>query len=332
MPFQLLSLSGGGYLGLYTATVLAELEHHIQRPIASCFDLIAGTSVGGIIALGLAKEIPAADIAAAFEELGTQVFSDRPAPQSAWAKCGDLLRSWWTPKYEATDLRQSVLDLLGQQITLGDLLHPLLVPAFNVSTGRPQIFKTPHHLDFRRDFTKSVVDVAIATSAAPTYFPLAEVGEHLFVDGGIYANSPDLIAVHEAEHFFNMPTEELRLLSVGTTTTRFSFPHREGKNLGIQQWSGRLAKVMIAAQQASVDDIVRHRLGQNYLRIDYEQAPETMAHLSLDTAGDSATQALRSMAEASVQNNINLDLLQDMLAHVASPARFYYGPRAEGGS
>ena len=68
MPIQILSLSGGGYLGLYTAAVLAAIEERIKAPLATRFDLIAGTSVGGIIALGIANEVPAADIKKAFEE------------------------------------------------------------------------------------------------------------------------------------------------------------------------------------------------------------------------------------------------------------------------
>ena len=77
--FNILSLSGGGFLGLYTVSILAELEKNLGRPIASCFDLMAGTSIGGIIALGLAAERPAIDIKSAFEKNGSKIFSDRPA-------------------------------------------------------------------------------------------------------------------------------------------------------------------------------------------------------------------------------------------------------------
>lgn len=89
--FQILSLSGGGFLGLYTVTVIAELEKELGHPIARCFDLIAGTSVGGIIALGLSKEIPATEIKSAFERHGPLIFSSRPAPSGALANQND---SW----------------------------------------------------------------------------------------------------------------------------------------------------------------------------------------------------------------------------------------------
>ena len=79
MAFQILCLSGGGYLGLYTASVLAELENQLGGPIAAYFDLLAGTSVGGIIALGLAAETPASDIKESFESNGSRIFSLKPS-------------------------------------------------------------------------------------------------------------------------------------------------------------------------------------------------------------------------------------------------------------
>ena len=108
MPFQILSLSGGGYLGLYTATVLTEFEDQIGRPIASCFDLLAGTSIGGIIALGLAAEQPARKIKEVFEQNGKRIFSSRPAPTGRFIQILDFLRSLFSSKYDGVALRQTV--------------------------------------------------------------------------------------------------------------------------------------------------------------------------------------------------------------------------------
>src|SRR5262249_49751692 len=128
---------------------------------------------------------------------------------------------------------------------------PCVIPTVCLSKGGPQIFKTDHHPDFSRDHRVSAVDVAIATSAAPTYFPVAEIADGLYADGGLYANSPDLIALHEAEHFFGISTEDTRLLSIGTTTSRFSFSHGSGTQLGMMQWAmgQRLAQATISSQQ-----------------------------------------------------------------------------------
>ncbi|HKJ73572.1 MAG TPA: patatin-like phospholipase family protein [Alphaproteobacteria bacterium] len=89
-PFQILSLSGGGYLGYYTISVLVELEKRAGRPLAQCFDLTAGTSIGGIIALCLAREITAARIRDAFLDNGTEIFSDRPKSSGIVDTLGDI--------------------------------------------------------------------------------------------------------------------------------------------------------------------------------------------------------------------------------------------------
>jgi patatin-like phospholipase/acyl hydrolase len=112
MPFQILSLSGGGYLGLYTAVVLAAIEDRVKAPLATRFDLIAGASVGGIIALGIANEVPAADIKKAFEDDGTKIFSARRAPQTSAGKIFDVLRCVFKPKYNSIALRKTITTLL----------------------------------------------------------------------------------------------------------------------------------------------------------------------------------------------------------------------------
>src|SRR6185437_6955073 len=105
-----------------------------------------------------------------------------------------------------------------------------------------------------RDWKLKVADVAIATAAAPTYFELAEVGGHLYADGGLFANAPDLIAIHEAEHFFEAPASAIRLLSIGTTTKSYSMSFGTGRNFGIADWmsDARLFAVTISSQQQFV--------------------------------------------------------------------------------
>ena len=326
MTFQILSLSGGGYLGLYTATVLAALEERIKRPIVSCFDLVAGTSIGGIIALGLGAGRSAAEIKSVFETNGTRIFSGRPAPRHWWEKGRDFMRSLLSPKYDSANLRAVISDLVGADRLIGDLITPVLVTALNVSKGLPQAFKTAHHPTFQRDYLLRVVDVALATSAAPTYFPLAEIDDELFVDGGLYANSPDLMAIHEAEHFLKVPTDQIRLLSIGTTTTLYSFSRTKGTQLGSLQWGigGRFARVMIAAQQASVDFVVRHKLGDRYIRIDEFQSPDQMRDLALDVAVESATKTIRGMAAASIRRIASDPLLTQILDTRAGKPTFYH--------
>jgi predicted acylesterase/phospholipase RssA len=305
--FHILSLSGGGFLGLYSASVLAGLEEYVGAPIARHVDLLAGTSVGGIIALGLAAEVPAAAIKSAFERNGIDIFSDRPAPVTKLGVARDLLRAAWKPKYQAEALRRTITEIVGSGTRMGDLKHRVIVPAVNLTKGKPQVFKTPHHIDFRTDLHLKVVDVALATAAAPTYFPIAEIGDALYADGGLYANSPDLLALHEAEHFLRQPSEVIHVLSIGTTTSQFSFAHALGRQLGSFGWLSeqRLVNVMIASQQHSVDFMMRHRLGDRYLRLDADQSKEQERHLALDVATADAQKTIRGLAGATVQSNIN---------------------------
>lgn len=326
MNFQVLSLSGGGFLGLYTATVLTELEKMQERPIATSFDLLAGTSIGGIIALGLAAGTPAERIKSAFEENGERIFSNRPPPASRLGALRDLYRVALSSKYGTSALKETIESIVGKDKRLGELQHPVLIPSINLSKGSPQIFKTPHHPDFRIDLNLRVVDVALATSAAPTFFPLAAIGDSLFVDGGLYANSPDLLALHEATHFFKVDEAAVRILSIGTTTAQFSFGHTQKKDFGIVEWfrGQRLLNVIIASQQKSVDFMLQHRLANRYLRLDAIQSKEQERMLGLDVATNEAKQTIRALASATVQGAINNPLLQDMLRNRAAAPQFHH--------
>jgi patatin-like phospholipase/acyl hydrolase len=324
--FQILSLSGGGYLGLYTVAVLAELERRNQGPIAKRFDLLAGTSIGGITALALAAEISAAKVQEAFETNGMAIFGTGGPPRSRVAVFVDLSRKAFSSRYRADALRSTIADIVGEDLRIGELRHPVLIPAVNLSKGSPQVFKTPHHQTFQFDLNLRVVDVAMATSAAPTFFPIAQIGEAMYADGGLYANSPDLMALHEATYFLEQKETDIRLLSVGTTTAQFAFAHAMNKRFGIAQWfkGTRLLNVIIASQQRSVDFMMKHRLGANYLRLDEIQSKEQEQILALDVATEEARLTILALAAGTAQREINNPLLQEILRHTAQDPRFFH--------
>jgi patatin-like phospholipase/acyl hydrolase len=323
-PFKILSLSGGGFLGLYSASVLAALEERIGEPIHTRFDLIAGTSVGGIIALGLAAEVNAAVIRDTFRSKGIEIFSRRGAPKGLFAPLWDICRSILGPKYSNAALRKVIISLVGEERRVGELNRPVLIPTVNLTKGGPQVFKTPHHPHFQLDKSLKVVDVALATSAAPTFFPLAEIGSSLYADGGLFANSPDLMAVHEAEHFFKIPREKIQLLSIGTTTSSFSFSHSTSRKLGLIGWARnqRLIQAMLASQQQMVDYMLKHSLGDRYFRIDAFQSAEQQKDLVLDVANEAAQKTLVGLADASSQEAINQKLVLDMFSRRADTTLF----------
>ncbi|MCR5886036.1 patatin-like phospholipase family protein [Rhizobacter sp. J219] len=196
--FKVLSLAGGGFLGLYTACVLEALEARAGKPLGRCFDLIAGTSVGGILALALAFEVPMSRLIRLFDEHGTATFSSRGLPAGPMSRLIDLTRSVLGPKYSGEALRAVLAAELGDR-TLAQALHPLVIPAVEVNRCCTKIFKTPHVPASAGDETLLAVDVAMATSAAPAYFPAQRIGERLArptCAGSSAASWPGDVALH----------------------------------------------------------------------------------------------------------------------------------------
>ncbi len=298
-PYRILSLAGGGYLGLYTAGVLAELEQQCDEPIARRFDLIAGTSVGGILAVALAFEIPAQTIVELFRSHGERIFSARHLPSNDLGRLLDLARSVLGPKYDGVALRAALEELLGER-TLADAKHAVVVPAVNVSLSQTKVFKTPHGPESGGDEAVRVVDVAMATSAAPAYFPSVSIGDHLYADGGIFAVAPDQVALHEAEHFLKIKAERIEMLSIGTATENYRPAEAIEADDGAVGWlsDGRLILTTVSVQQQHIHAMLEDRLGDRYLRIDSAWGDHG---LGIDIATPKAAQRLLQMADDSVQ-------------------------------
>lgn len=180
---QVLALDGGGAKGLFTAYVLAQLEEDLGVVVADSFDLIAGTSAGGIIALALGAGLRPAEIVERYEALIEHVF---PSHRRRWWR---RPRQLFRPMYDADALREALTGVFGD-LRVGDSRKRLIVPSWDVQRGGVHIFKTPHHDRLRRDWRTSMVDVANATAAAPLYFPAARVGGLRLIDGGVWANNP----------------------------------------------------------------------------------------------------------------------------------------------
>ena len=314
MPFQILSLSGGGYLGYYTAGVIADIEKQAGRPLAQCFDLMAGTSVGGIIALCLAQEVPAEEIRAAFEKHGTEIFSDRPKSHGIVDTLGEIARSAFAPSHNARALRLTISDLLGASLRLGDLKHPVTISSVDLTTGEARLFESYSH----GDKALSAVDVAMATSAVPTFFPMVRIGKGLYADGGLFANAPDLQAVHAAQYRLKIPGRQLRVLSVGTASSHFPLSKSREK-LGAIDWmtDEHLMRIAMSAQQSSVEAMLGEQLGDHYLRIDARQTPAQRKVLGLTVATKKATRMLGDLAQQSVRQVRDEARLARMLRHKA---------------
>lgn len=325
--FQVLALSGGGYRGLYTAKILADLEQEIGGPIAQRFDLIAGTSIGGILALAVAMEIPAQRMVELFEQHGQEIFKRR-------LSMFGILRAPYSPLPLKRLL--SAQDLFGEQ-TLGACKHPIIVPAINYSTGQPQLFKTPHHVTFKRDHQFRLVDVALATSAAPAYFPRHTFNNNQYVDGGLYANAPGLLALHEAHTFLGQSVDDVHMMSIGTMSSKFTADPRRNRSGGSLDWGGpnpinmpkRLFGLSISVQESLSDFMLKHRLGARYVPIDDVLTDERARAVALDKANAPAREVLMGAASEKSKTCLGREDCQAMLRHQAAPSKFYYGPNAK---
>ena len=294
--FRILALSGGGYLGLYAAVVLAELEARVGEPLGRRFDLIAGTSVGGLLSMALAFEVPMAELVKLFLERGEEVFSSRRLPKGAVTRLLDLSRSVMGPKYTGEALRKELTRHFGKR-TLGDALHAVVVPAVDVTRSVTKVFKTPHAQASLGDAGLSAVDVTLATCAAPAFFPCVKVGDKLYADGGLFAVAPDQVALHEAELFMGAKPSKVRMLSVGTATMGYQPTEKPEADVGAVGWltDGRLILTMISVQQQHVQAIMEDRLADRYMRLD---APwPAQAGLGIDIATKQAAQTLTALGQ-----------------------------------
>lgn len=312
---HILSLTGGGFLGLYTACVLAELEHRAGEPLGRRFDLLAGTSIGGILAIALAFEVPMAEVREAFARRGREIFTAREVPRTRLARLRQAWSGFASPRYRLDPLAAILGDLLGDR-TLAEAKHPVLVPAINLTRGETRLFRTPHHPRFGADADCRAVDAALATAAAPLFFPLARIGGDLMMDAGVYVDSPDILALHEAEIFLGHKREDMRMLSVGTMTADFAAPPTTPAAVGALGWmkEPRLIYTILSAQQHLTCTMAREALGNRYLRIDRANPEATWRVIDLDAAGPNAVRALLDIGACAAQEELANPALAAFLA------------------
>jgi len=259
--FQVLALDGGGVKALFTADVLARIEEDLGVSIRDSFDLIAGTSAGGIIALALGAGFSPVEIIQLYQDLSTKVF---PASRRRIYRLPyTLLRSI----YQQEPLRLALEGLFEDRL-LGDSDKRLVIPSWDAQSGSVHIFKTRHHARLNRDWRIRMVDVALATTAAPVYLPAAQVDGHRLIDGGVWANNPSVVAITEATSVLDVPLSSIRVLNIGTTSALADHP-RALDNAGWGRWALRAPELIIAAGSNGTQGLATHLLGrERYVRFD----------------------------------------------------------------
>lgn len=259
---RILTIDGGGAKGVFPAAFLAALEEEAGRPLAEQFDLIAGTSTGGVIALALGLGLPARELVEFYLKRGPEIFHGHRLLRR--------LRQIAIAKYTHEPLK-SVLSERFHDLLLGDSRTRLLIPSLNLTSGRVHVFKTSHHPSLVRDWRMRAIDVALATVSAPTYFPIFYSAEgDALVDGSLFARNPAGMAVIEAIGLLNWPRDGIRLLSLGCTARPMS--EMVGRTRGgAGYWGARIAQVFMKAQSSGALMTADLLLGaENVLRVNPE--------------------------------------------------------------
>lgn len=317
---KILSIDGGGIRGLIPALILEEIERRLvavgkKRPFATIFDLVAGTSTGALIALGLALPqadnavsrglghglVPAlsmGDIIDLYTKRGPEVFS----PDHG-RKLSSTLQAF-KHKYNGIGLER-VLDETFGDATLQDALTNVLVTSFNSVSMQPQCLKKrPYRPEWKDDMNFYMRDAARASSAAPAFFPpalispLPERGERLsLIDGAIFANNPSLLAYIEATKIFP-EAKDFLILSLGTGDDTAGFPYAEIEKWGFIEWVNPLKRMPLlsmisAGQSESVNHMLKRIAGLRYFRF---SGPLGAASPAIDDSSQTNIAALRDTA------------------------------------
>lgn len=299
----ILSIDGGGIRGVIPATVLAEIEKRTGRQTHELFDVIAGTSTGGILALGLSVPGPAgarysaADLADMYRTQGQRIF-----PHELLGK----LRQLFGPKY-AERGRRAVLEERFGATHLSEALTEVFVTSYDIEGRRPFFFRRSDALETAvRDFAMS--DAALATSAAPTYFPPVRLREgktdRVLVDGGVFANNPGMCGYVDQ----GPPAPDTLIVSLGTGEPQArAVGYPRARRWGLIGWGLRIIDVIFAGVTETTEYELAQILPRGHERY---QVQLPAAEEALDDATPANVAALTALATALIRKrSTELDAL-----------------------
>jgi patatin-like phospholipase/acyl hydrolase len=286
--FKILSIDGGGIKGLYSATILKEFEEKFDCHISDYFDMICGTSTGGLIALALSLKIPAKDICEFYNTDGDKIFPTSRYLNLFGRKISRriLKQLFYGGKYSDVSLKKALEKVLGNN-KIGDSNNLLCIPSYTITEARPFVYKYDHPeggLD--RDNGARMVDVALATSAAPTFFPLAEnpfYDNKQFIDGGVWANNPTLVGLLEALDYFvgdgidkkgvDKKFSHLKILSISSLSITGGKPTGLNRNRSFLNWGNDLFETSMNGQSFFTHFFMEKIKTISNIDVDYVRIP-----------------------------------------------------------
>ncbi len=260
--FHILALDGGGTRGIYTAQLLAKIEQALGIRIKTCFDLIAGTSTGAIIAGAAVSDIPMTEIVELFETETPYIFRRR------WYRVPLFLS-----KYPDQKLAKIIAKHLPAT-PLSEIETPLMITSSEIAKSEVHILRSNYgSRDSEITPTRKEVslrDAILASCAAPTFFAPKSVGNSLLADGGLWANNPSTVAFTEALSVFGKEAQQVQMLSVGTGHSVNMYRNRRGWGF-ITGWGGaKLTSYVMTLQSQASANTAKLLLKENYLRINPE--------------------------------------------------------------
>ena len=299
--FKILAIDGGGIKGLYSSTILEHLEKKYKGNISDYFDMLCGTSTGGLIALALSLKIPTKEISDIYLKNGNKIF---PKKSKISNKYNQILGKG---KFSDEPLKK-VLNEMFKEKTLSDSNNLLCIPSYSITDARPWVFKFDHiEGDLSRDNKARYVDVALATSAAPTYFPMAEIEYYdykQFVDGGVWANNPTLVGLIEALTYYvgkDKKFKKLKILSISSLNSTGGKPTGLKRARGFVDWRDDLFETSLIGQSLFTDYFMSkikeiEDVSVEYIRIPSAKiSPQQASLVQLDVATTDALNLIRGM-------------------------------------
>ena len=295
-----LSCEGGGCRGIMQAEILAILETASEQPAWRLFDLMAGTSVGSIIAACVAAGIPASEVVKFFTDRAGGIFSGQ-----WWIP---LPRLWASAKYPAAGLRDALTAVLGTR-TLADCKTSFIATAFEMRTGRTTYFQSygasradADELVIGPDSLMPLVDVCMASSAAQTYFPAHEWGGKVFWDGGSTGfNAPDMLALSEVRSISPVGSLDLKMLSIGNGNTPWPYGSTDLGNPGLLTVAGATARIAYSGPETAMVWLARQMLGVRHCRLD-----PVIPDYAIDDARPETLMAMQHAAQQCVADNADV--------------------------
>lgn len=290
-PLKVLSLTGGGYRGLFTAQVLVELCDRARRPgrLDDTFDVFGGTSIGGLMGCALAVGVPPRRVPDAIDAHGPLVFVRK--------RQRTLRRVFFGTLYDSDNLAGAIDDCLGRagRTKLKNIEAGVVIPAVDWAKGTVQLFLSGA---FGKAHASEATlrDVCLATAAAPTYFKPHVINGAAMLDGGLAANNPDTLILLEVAKRWPERFARTQMLSIGTAGADSERAVTQSDKTGLG-WASELANYMMGVQERTAAAQAQRLLGaKRYLRINHLPTKGMQAFDQLDLVTDEARAQLLGAA------------------------------------